>query len=121
MIRRIAALRPRLTLLAALAGLALGGTHAAAPAAADTLTVPVGRDATWVHIDTGATRRDGRRVGRLDLDPTAIARRCLAQDEDFAGYVRLRPQRRSTGWVVRVECLKRAATDTPAREDDGRA
>ena len=96
--------RARRSLTGLIACLAL--VALATPAWSGTLTIPVGREATWLHLPSGEKRVDGRRVASVEISRRRIARRCLDHDADFNGYARLSRIRGPRGeWLVRVDCL----------------
>ena len=80
-------------------------------------SVPVGREATWVHLDTMDHRIRGDSMGTVALDSSAIRRDCEANGE-FSGIIRLTPVKRSLGMDdfgrlrVEIDCLAPRGSET---------
>jgi len=76
-------------------------------ASAEPLTVAVGKRATWLHLETGDQRVEGRRVRKIEIDTALVREKCVTAVAGFDGLVRLRHESRGNDWKVRVECMHR--------------
>lgn len=84
-------------------------------ALAKPIQVAVGKKSTWVNLETGDRRVRGRPLGRIEIDTALLRDKCIRAAEAFDGFVRLRPETRSDGWIVRVECMWRAQPTTESK------
>jgi hypothetical protein len=73
------------------------------------LLVAVGKESTWVNLDTGERRIQGRRVRRVEIDKIVVREKCDRVIDDFGGLIRLRHESKGADWTVRVECMHRVA------------
>ena len=71
------------------------------------LSVAVGKESTWVNLETGDLQVNGRRVRKIEIDTALVRDKCVRAVDGFEGFVRLRHETRDAGWMVRVECMQR--------------
>ena len=76
-------------------------------ASSEAISVPVGKESTWINLETGDRRVLGRRVRRIEIDTALVREKCVRAVDGFEGFVRLRHETRDAGWMVRVECMHR--------------
>jgi len=76
---------------------------------AEPLSVPVGKESTWINLDTGEQHVHGQRVRRIEIDTALVRGKCVRAVDGFEGFIRLRHERRDRAWKVRVECMQRIA------------
>ena len=79
----------------------------ASGARAETATIVVGSESTFVNVITGERRKNGSRIGRVRLNLRQVEAACREADPAFEGFVRLVKRSPSPIGSVSVDCLQR--------------
>jgi hypothetical protein len=80
------------------------------------LLVAVGKESTWVNLDTGEGRIHGRQVRKVEIDSALVREKCDRVIDEFEGLIRLSYESKRSDWTVRVECMYRVAAPIVAQE-----
>lgn len=80
----------------------------ASGARAETASIVVGSESTFVNVITGESRKNGSRIGRVRLNLRKVEATCRETDAAFEGFVRLVKRSPSPVGSVSIDCLQRA-------------